>query len=182
MGTRMDSSYASIYEVHRDPINIYISHKIQDMALFTDDVLMIWGHGRNELESFRYLANNLHPTIKFCFTINKQKIPVLYTVISRGSNNYILTKMYHKPTDNMQYLHFNSAHIWKQKNSIPYGLPIRCRRICSEEKHFEEEAKIIIYKLTTRKYPTKLLQEASDKASKMDRLRHSTKRNQISSD
>ena len=25
------------------------------------------------------------------------------------------TKLYHKPTDNKQYVHFNSAHSWKHK-------------------------------------------------------------------
>ena len=68
--------------------------------------------------------------------------------------------MYHKPTDNKQYLHFNSAHPWKQKKSVPFGLLIRYKRICSEEKYFEEESKIIIQKLTSRKYPIKLLWEA----------------------
>ena len=69
---------------------------------------MIWGHGRNELEDFIHLANNLHPTIKLSFTIDNQEIPFLDTVIYRGMNNYILTKLYHKPTDNKQYLY--SAH------------------------------------------------------------------------
>ena len=71
---------------------------------------MIWGHGRNELENFIHLANNLHPTIKFSFTIDNQEIPFLDTVIYRGMNNYILTKLYHKPTDSKQYLHSNSTH------------------------------------------------------------------------
>ena len=54
---------------------------------------MILGHDRNELESFIHLANNLHPTIKFSFTINNQEIPFLGTVIYRGMNNYILSKL-----------------------------------------------------------------------------------------
>ena len=78
---------------------------------FIDDIFIIWGHGRNELENFTHIANNLHPTIKFSFTINKQAIPFQDTVIYRGMNNYILKKLYHKPTDNKQYLHFNSAHL-----------------------------------------------------------------------
>ena len=64
------------------------------------------------------------------------------------------------------------------EKSVPFGLLIRCKRICSEEKYFEEESKIIIQKLTSRKYPIKLLQEAFDKVKKMDRLqllRQSTK-------
>ena len=131
---------------------------------------MIWGYGRNELENFINPANKLHPTIKFSSTINNQEIPFLDTVIYRGKNNYILTKLYNKPIDHKQYLYFNSADPWKQKKSVPYGILIRCKRLCSEEKYFEEDARIILYKLTTRKYPIQLLYEPLDKVSKMDKL------------
>ena len=82
---------------------------------FIDDIFVIWGHGRYKLENFIHLANNLHPTIKFSFNTNEQEIPFLDTVIYRGNNNHILMKLYHKPTDNEQYLYFNSAHSWKQE-------------------------------------------------------------------
>ena len=65
------------------------------------------------------------------------------------------------------------------EKSVPFGLLIRCKRICGEEKYFNEESEIIIQQLTSRKYPMKLLQEALDKVKKMDRLqllRHSTKK------
>ena len=184
MGTKMAPSYANIFVKHIEiqlvdtsPKNLKISFR------FIDDIIMIWGHGRNELENVIHLANNLHPNIIF-FTINNQEIPFLDTVICRGMSNYIVTKLHDKPTDSKQYLHFNSVLPWKQK-SVPYGLLIRCKRICSEEKYFEKEARIILHKLATRKYPTKLLQEALDKVSKMDRLQcliQIPKRNQIRSD
>ena len=65
------------------------------------------------------------------------------------------------------------------EKSVPFGLLIRCKRIFSEEKYFNEESKIIIQQLTSRKYPIKLLQEALDKVKKMDRLQlltHDTKK------
>ena len=49
------------------------------------------------------------------------------------------------------------------EKSVPLGLLIRCKRICSEETHFNREANIIIQKLTSRKYPTNLLEEALEK-------------------
>ena len=57
---------------------------------FIDDIFMIWGHGRHELENFIHLANKLHPTIKFSINTNEQEIPFLDTVIYRGSNNHML--------------------------------------------------------------------------------------------
>ena len=56
------------------------------------------------------------------------------------------------------------------EKSVPLGLLIRCKRISSEETHFSREAHIIIQKLTSKKYPTNLLQEALEKVKKMDRL------------
>ena len=137
---------------------------------FIDDILMIWGHGKQVLEDFKQLANNIHPTIKFSYNSNEQEIPFLDTIIYRGKHNNILTRLYHKPTDNKQYLYFNSAHPWRQKKSVPYGLLIRCKRICSEETYFTKECKTIIQQLTYRKHPSNLLQEAFEKVKKIDRL------------
>ena len=106
-----------------------------------------------------------------------QEIPFLDTIIYRTKDNQLFTKVYHKPTDQKQYLHFQSAHPRKQKESVPYGLLIRTKRICSEEKHFEEEARHIIQQLKLRKYPPILLQEAYTKVKNMNRedlLRPST--------
>ena len=120
MGTRMALSYANLFMKYIEIQLIDTSPKKPKMWLrFIDDIFMIWGHGRHELENFIHLANNLHPTIKFSFNTDEQDIPFLDTVIYRGSNNHLLTKLYQKPTDNKQYLHFNSAHPWKPKKSVP---------------------------------------------------------------
>ena len=55
------------------------------------------------------------------------------------------------------------------EKDVPFGLWLRCKRICSEEIHFNRESKIII-QLISRKYPTNLLQEALERVKKMDRL------------
>ena len=116
MGTRMAHSYANIFIKYIEIQLIATSPKKPKLWLkFIDDIFMIWGHGRYELANFIHLTNNLHPTMKFSFNTNEQEIPFLDTVIYRGNNNHIPTKLCHKPTDNKQYLHFNSAHPWKQK-------------------------------------------------------------------
>ena len=132
MGTRMAPSYANIFMKYVEMQLIATSPKKPTLWLrFTDDIFIIWGHGKQALEDFKRLANNIHPTIKFAFNNSEQEIPFLDTIIHRGNDNQILTRLYHKPTDNKQYLHYNSAHPWKQKRSVPYGLLIRCKRICS---------------------------------------------------
>ena len=151
LGTRMAPSYANIFMKYVEMQLIETSPKKPTLWLrFIDYILMIRGHGKQALEDFKQLANNIHPTIKFSFNSNEQGIPCLDTIIYRGKDNNILTRLYHKPTDNKQYLHFNSAHPWRQKKSVPYGLLIRCKRICSEDTYFTKECKTIIQQLTSR--------------------------------
>ena len=142
---------------------------------------MIRSYGKQALEEFKQLANNIHPTIKFSFNSNEQEITFLDTIIYRGRDNYILTRLYHKPTDNKLYLHFNSAHPWRQKRSVSCGLLIKCKRICSEETYFIKESKTIIQQLISRNYPSNLLQEALEKVKKMNRtqLLRKSNRNQL---
>ena len=81
----------------------------------------------------------------------------------------INTRNYHKPSDNKQYLHYHSVHPRKQKESVSYGLLIRSKRICSEQKYFEQEARKILQQLKYRKYPQQLLDEAYWKVNNMRR-------------
>ena len=97
------------------------------------------------------MINSHHPTIKFTYEYHTKEIPFLDTIVCKTKNNKLFTRAYHKPTDNKQYLHFHSAHPRKQEESVPYGLLIRSRRICSEEKYFEERARKIIQQLKHRK-------------------------------
>ena len=50
-----------------------------------------------------------------------------------------------------------------QKDSVPYALLIRCKRIFTKDYHFEQEGKKIYNQLKYRKYPTTLLDEAIEK-------------------
>ena len=80
MGTRMVPLYANIFMKYIETQLLDISPKKPKICLrFIGDIIMIWGHGRNELENFINLPNNLNPFIKFSFTTNKQEIPFLDT-------------------------------------------------------------------------------------------------------
>ena len=88
---------------------------------------------------------------------------------TKQEDNQLLTRVHHKPTDNEQYLHFHSAYPRKQKESVPNGLLIRSKRICSEQKYFDQEARNILQQLRHRKYPPHLLEEAYRKVNSMRR-------------
>ena len=61
------------------------------------------------------IASYQHLTFKFTTTMNGNEIPFLDTTVYRGRDNYISTRVYHKPTGNRLYLYYTSANPWKQK-------------------------------------------------------------------
>ena len=178
MGTRMAPSYANLF-MHKLETNILrtLILKTDYWYRFIDDIFMIWTHGPEELHHMMTILNHFHPTIKFTHTHDYNSIALLDTLVCKDTDNQLYTKLYHKPTDNKHYLHFHSAHPRKQKESVPYGLLIRCRRICTKSDDFNKEADKIINKLATRKYPMTLLTKAT--VSRMNRsnlLKGSTKK------
>ena len=54
---------------------------------------------------------------------------------------FIVTDLYTKPTDKHIYVYTNSNHPASVKKSLPYGLGIRIRRICSRESDYKKRRK-----------------------------------------
>ena len=170
MGTRMAPNYTiiSMYYLQSNFLET-TTRKPKIWLRFIDDIFMIWSHGFLELKQFINRINNYHPTIKFTYDQHKKEIPFLDTTVYMTKDNKLFTRNYHKPSDNKQYLHYHSAHPKKQKKSVPYGLLIRSKRICSIQIYFEQEARKILQQLKHRKYPQQLLDEAYRKVSNMRR-------------
>ena len=169
MGTRCAPNYAIIFmaELEEDFLTtLTLQPKI--WKRFIDDIFMIWNHGEAELETLLTKLNQFHPTIKFTEEHSEYGIPFLDT-FTYIDGKELKTRVYHKPTDNKQYLHYNSCHPLQQKNAIPYSLLVRAKRICTEEEHFISEAKMIIKKLRDRRYPEYILKRAAQKIQEITR-------------
>ena len=169
MGTRCAPNYAIIFMAELE--EEFLSQtpmKPRIWLRFIDDIFMVWSHGEDELQKMLNELNNFHPTIKFTEEHSDYGLPFLdtFTYIEDGQ---LKTRVYHKPTDNKQYLHYSSCHPLQQKNAIPYGLLVRARRICTEEPNFIAEAKTIIRKLRARKYPESILERVVKKILQLDR-------------
>ena len=169
MGTRCAPNYAIIFmaELEEDYLNT-CTLKPSLWKRYIDDIFMIWQHGLEELNIFLEQLNNFHPTIKFTEEHSNEGLPFLdtYTYLEDGT---LKTRVYHKPTDNKQYLHYESCHPLQQKNSIPYSLLVRAKRICTEEDYFIKEGRMIIHKLRERKYPEPILERAVKKIELVSR-------------
>ena len=170
MGTKMAPSYANIF-IHylEDRIITSLNLKPTLWYRYIDYIFIIWPHGEDELGNLVIIINHFHPTIKCTQSADYSKIPFLDTLVCRDTNNKIYTKLYQKPTDNRNYPHFHSAHPKKYKESVPYGLLMRCRRICIRMEDFKEENHKTVTKLMERRYPKTLLDIAVAKVTAMKR-------------
>ena len=86
---------------------------------YIDDILMVWTHGNEKLDSFIAYLNSIHPTIKFTGERSTTSIPFLDVKIFL-ENGKIETDLYCKPTDKNQNLLHSSSHPYHTKKSIPY--------------------------------------------------------------
>ena len=160
MGTRMAPNFTIIF-VHKIESEILDKTPIKPKFFkrFIDDIFIIWSHGEEKLRDFIHLINNHHPTIKFTEEHSNKEISILDTLVFKEDNK-LKTRLYHKKTDQKQYLHYKSCHPLNQKDAVPYGLLIRARRICSKDEDFKAEALSIVRSLLKRGYPDKILLNA----------------------
>ena len=100
---------------------------------------------------------------------SKQSIHFLDVTISINKNNTLSADLYVKPTNTHQCLLSTSAHPKHTKQSIPYSLALRLRRICSEDETYKFRTKQLLQYLTKRGYKTKQTHKQIRKASKKTR-------------
>lgn len=192
MGPSVAPSYANIFmapidelikglakDLERDVDPVYLYKR------FLDDIFLIWTGSPNTLFSFLEKLNEIHPALKFTYTIsspfectitlphdcfchNTSSIPFLDTQVSLKEGN-LVTDLYRKETDRCQYLLPSSCHPRHITRNIPYSLAYRLVRICSEKetlfKRFEELKEFLL----SRNYHTSVIDPAITRASLIPR-------------
>jgi hypothetical protein len=105
---------------------------------YVDDVLLIWEHGEEALNTFLRLANNEHANVKFTLEVEeKSSLPFLDKLIIREGSK-LGFKMYRKPTCSDRYIDASSHHHPAQLNGVIKNL---FHRILSttDEKYIQED-------------------------------------------
>ena len=157
----MAPSYANIFKKYSEQAILETSVKETKVWLrFIEDIFMIWPHGKTEFEDFMLIPSNYHQT-----TTSRDN-HLRRNSVQRQKQLCVNQNLQKQTTENVPYLHLS---IPGNKKEHLHGLLIRCERICSEERHFEQEAKNIIQNLQERKFPQKGLQEACHNMNKLDR-------------
>jgi hypothetical protein len=160
MGTKMAPAYANIFMYQLE--NEFLKGRTLKPTVyfrFLDDGFMLWEHGLTTLLEFMDDFNKVHPSIKFTVQNSEKEIAFLDTLV-RISGDRLTTTLYRKPTDNPIYLHYFSEHPKHQKNSIPYSLALRCKRICSSQADLLNNLNDLEEKFLDRQYPKEILTDA----------------------
>lgn len=169
MGTKMAPNYANLFMA--DLESHFLSGR-QLLPLFykryIDDIFMIWPHGESDLLNFIRDFNVIHPNIKFSHIYSKTNINFLDVMVELNGDT-LKTKLYRKPTDRQQYLHFKSSHPKHCKTSIPFSQAHRLRRICSDLNDFDRNADNLKAVLTKQSYPAPIVDRAIERARLLDR-------------
>lgn len=170
MGTRVAPTYANLYMDWFETKHIY-TYPLQPTMFgrYIDDIFLLWDHGRESLDAFLTHINSIHPTIKFSAEISAESVSFLDTQVVKGPDNILFTDLYCKPADANNYLHYNSSHWMKCKDSIVYSQFIRIRRICSNIKDFDKHCLTKALHFKRRAYPVKVIISAFKRARQMDR-------------
>ena len=169
MGTKMAPSYANIFMgiLEKQMLSTY-PHKPFIYFRYIDDIFMIWTDGEDSLNTFLEHCNKQNKHIKFKPTGTGTTVPFLDVSVTL-KNGKLHSDLYCKPIDKHQYLYYTSCHPKHTKNSLPYSLALRLRRICSTEHLFSLRTDEMKQHLLKRGYTKGCINDAINKASQVPR-------------
>ena len=144
MGPKNSCSYADIVEENIDvqvlaACNVY--PELRCWYLFRDDTFVLWRGTVERLQAFFHLLNTFDSCLQFTMDIGGRDLHFLDLEITLLDNK-LETSIYSKPTDAHIYLNANSSHPRSQIRGIAKGVALRLRRICSQDRDFQEKSKL----------------------------------------
>ena len=160
MGTICAPNYANIFmgKFEKTYIYLYINKFSNFYCRFIDDIFFIWNGTVIQLHEFIKKLNNCHPTIKFDFKFSKTSIEFLDTTVYKNKEqNKLLTTVYCKPADRINFLHYSSAHPRSSIESIPYSQALRMKKICAETSELSKNLQVLKESFINRGFKEKFL-------------------------
>ena len=132
---------------------------------YVDDVVVVVPKEKNLTEELKKL-NSVHGNIEFTIEEEKGKeMAFLDTCIVRTETCFKF-KVFRKPTNKEDYVHFYSGHNERTKSGIVIGFFLRAFRICDTE-YLKEELEHIYETFAKLKYPKGFLIKQREKAERI---------------
>lgn len=134
---------------------------------YIDDLIGIWEGDKEQIPQL--FSRTVDDDVRLTYVYGGRTLEALDITLWIRDDGSIATKLYRKPTDGHQYVHWSSAHPEKLKASIPYAQLLRIKRNCSENEDYHREAEGLLARFRLRGYPESVLISARNKAHKKDR-------------
>jgi hypothetical protein len=165
MGTRMAPPYANLFMGRLDEtISNKFPDEIKNYKRFIDDIFFTFHGTEEELNKVKKFMNNIHSTIKFTFKTSKSTISFMDLELHKNEHGGLISKLYKKPTDTNNLLHFKSNHPRHQKEGLIFGQALRLNRLVSNNKDLEDELTNLAKRLITKGYPLNTINLMINKA------------------
>ena len=133
---------------------------------YLDDYFISWDTNMSPINNFHQILNNLHPSIKFTMEYNKNEMNFLdIKMIVKGEN--IITDIFYKATDTLNYVPFKSAHPKHTLLNIPCNLARRLCTIVDERMTLEERLSKLEQVLKHLGYPQHIIKNGIEKAKRI---------------
>ncbi|XP_078524824.1 vomeronasal type-2 receptor 1-like [Lissotriton helveticus] len=168
MGFTGAPTYANIFMAKFEQAHIlenseWTTH-LKMYSRYIDDILIVWQGPKTQLEKSIENLNACHSRIKFTHTIDQNTINFLDITISKQDDR-LNTKVFKKPTDRNNALHYSSFHSQSLKNHLPFSQFIRIKRISSDDVQAKTDIEDVAQQYSCRGYPEQVLTEAKRKVS-----------------
>lgn len=174
MGTKLAPAYANIF-MGKLEHNI-LSHSLLKPSFyrrFIDDIFILWPHSELDLINFLSSLNNFHPSIKFTFEYDRNKISFLDLNIYKGPDFLTTKKLdletHIKPTNRQAYIHAHSYHPPGASKGVALGEMKRYLRTNSRLSTFNKFKAQHTRNLQKRGYSPKFINYHTNKVKFLDR-------------
>jgi hypothetical protein len=159
MGSPISSILANLFMEFFEKSYIGTNPDIITWFRYIDDVFVITNNNVNPDDLLTYLNRQMH-TIKFTKEIEENNKPnFLDITIVRSNNGAPSFKIYRKPTNSNNYIHWFSGHSYNTKKGILISFFLRAFKICSPQ-YFDEEIDIIKRIFSSLGYPLPVIKHA----------------------
>ena len=173
MGTKCAPVYATLviayletklYKKLEEKFGLEARKKFQqEWMRYLDDCFIYWDTRLGAVTQLYIMLNELHHNMKFTIETNDQRMNFL-DIAMMVEKKKVITDINYKPTDNHNYVPFNSNHPKHTLKNIPYNLARQLCTIVDSKKTLKMRMKELQETLTHLGYPQKLIENGFKKS------------------
>lgn len=139
------------------------------LGRYIDDLIGVWNGPPGDIPNI--FLGVIDDKIKLTYDIGGNSLTALDLTLFFGKDGLIGTRLYRKPTDGHQFIHWTSSHAKHVKTGVLYSQLLRIKRNCSEEADYQREKSNLIARFRQRGYPN---QEIGIQEARVDLLSRRT--------